>query len=63
MRPSLWMFLPLLTSPYKGEGKCGSPYKGEGTEWRPHKSLKSHNIVTLRGAPAIAFALRMSKGA
>jgi len=20
-----------------------SPYKGEETEWRPHKSLKSHN--------------------
>src|SRR3990170_1349129 len=30
-RPSLWMLLPLLTS----------PYKGEETEWRPHKSLKS----------------------
>jgi len=31
MRHSLWMLLPLLTSPYKGEGKCGSPYKGEET--------------------------------
>ena len=29
MRRSLWMLLPLLTSPYKGEGKCGPPYKGE----------------------------------
>ena len=35
------MLLPLLTSPYKGEGKGGSPYKGEETEWRPHKSLKN----------------------
>jgi len=35
------MLLPLLTSPYKGEGKCGSPYKGEESEGRPHKSLKS----------------------
>jgi hypothetical protein len=26
--PSLWMLLPLLTSPYKGEGKCGSLTKG-----------------------------------
>ena len=42
-RRSLWMLLPLLTSPYKGEGKCGSPYKGEDTAWRPHKSLKSPN--------------------
>src|SRR3972149_4511540 len=35
------MLLPLLPSPYKGEGKCGSPYKGEESEGRPHKSLKS----------------------
>src|SRR3990172_3510038 len=51
MRPSLWMLLPLLTSPYKGEetegrspykgeGKCGSPDKGEESEGGPHKSLK-----------------------
>jgi len=51
-RPSLWMLLPLLTSPYKGEGKCGSPYKGEESEGRPHKSLKSHkHIVCNRFSP------------
>ena len=32
-RPSLWMPLPLLAS----------PYKGEESEGRPHKSLKSQN--------------------
>ncbi len=40
------MLLPLLTSPYKGEGKCGSPYKGEESEGRPHKSLKSRKQCT-----------------
>jgi hypothetical protein len=34
-RHSLWMLLPLLTS----------PYKGEETEWRPHKSLKSRIFI------------------
>jgi len=33
-RPSLWMPLPLLAS----------PYKGEESEGRPHKSLKSRFI-------------------
>ena len=55
MRPSLWMLLHLLTSPYKGEetegrspykgeGKCGSPDKGEESERGPHKSLKSQSL-------------------
>ena len=48
-RPSLWMLLPLLTSPYKGEGKRGSPYKGEETAWCPHKSLKSPNYLHQNG--------------
>ena len=41
------MLLPLLTSPYKGEGKCGSPYKGQESEGRPHNSLKSRISVRL----------------
>src|SRR3989304_2735229 len=34
-RPSLWMPLPLLAS----------PYKGEESEGRPHKSLKSRILI------------------
>ena len=37
-RPSLWMPLPHLAS----------PYKGEETEGRPHKSLKSRDIMPRR---------------
>jgi len=49
-RHSLWMPLPHLASPYKGEEtEWPSPYKGEETEWRPHKSLKGQNKKTGQG--------------
>jgi len=51
-RPSLWMPLPLLAS----------PYKGEETGWRPHKSLKSQiNLDAIPNVRQIRRAARSQR--
>jgi len=40
-----------------------SPYKGEETEWRPHKSLKSHNCRRKQNSRLLAEIGEGAEGA